>query len=89
MNRVVALKNHKNRIVTTVPRFRASPRHGGVRQFLEFFSHLNRRTKKPCFGVAAFIATVNDEPSLIISYYHDLQGKSCIMLMLPISIIVK
>jgi hypothetical protein len=27
----------KIKIVTTVPRLRASPRHGGARQFLEFF----------------------------------------------------
>jgi len=67
--------NYENRFVTTVPRLRASPGHGGARRFFAFFCHLNRRTKKPCFGAAAFIAMVNDEPSLIISDYHDFHGK--------------
>jgi hypothetical protein len=37
MNRVFALKTMKIKIGTTVPRLRASQRHGGARQFLEFF----------------------------------------------------
>jgi hypothetical protein len=57
--------NHENRIVTTVPRIRASPRHGGARQFLEFFSHLNRRGVAPS-GAAALIATVNN---VLLSLY--------------------
>ena len=73
--------NHENRIVTTVPRIRASPRHGGARQFLEFFSHLNRRGGAPS-GAAAFIATINNVLSLIISLYHDLHGKRTLFLRL-------
>jgi len=29
--------NYENRLVTTVPHLRASPRHGGARRFLAFF----------------------------------------------------
>jgi len=50
-------------------------RHGGARRFQHFFSHLNRRGGTPS-GVAAVIAIVNDDPSLIISDYHDFHGKS-------------
>jgi hypothetical protein len=67
--------NHKNRLVTSVHRLKASPRHGGARRFQHFFSHLNRRGGAPS-GAAAFIAMVNEEPSLIISDYHDFHGKS-------------
>jgi hypothetical protein len=67
--------NHENRLVTSVPCLNASLKHGGARRFQHFFSHLNR-CEAPCFGAAAFIAMVNDEPSLIISDYHDFQGKS-------------
>jgi hypothetical protein len=56
--------HHENRIITIVPRLRASSRHGRARQFLEFFRHLNRRGGVPS-GAAEFIAMVNDEHSLI------------------------
>ena len=42
--------NYENRLFTTVPRLRASPRHGGARRFFAFFSHLNRRTGSPVGG---------------------------------------
>jgi hypothetical protein len=67
--------NHENRLVTSVPRFKASPRYGRARRFQHFFSHINRRGV-PCFGAVAFIAMVNDDPSLIISDYHDFHKKS-------------
>jgi hypothetical protein len=41
---------------------------------LRIFSHINRRGGASS-GTAVFIAMVNDDPSLILSYYHDLQGK--------------
>jgi hypothetical protein len=66
---------HENRLVTSVPRLKASPRHGRARRFQHFFSHLNRRGGA-LFGAAAFIAMENDNLSLIISDYHDLHGKS-------------
>jgi hypothetical protein len=69
-------KSNENQIVITVPRLRASPRHGGAR-FFEFFSHFNHRHRKPRWGAAAVIATVNDDPSFIISDYYDYHGKSC------------
>jgi hypothetical protein len=66
---------HESRLVTNFPRLKASPRHGGAKRFQHFFSHLN------CRGgalprAAAFIAMKNDNPSLMISDYHDLHGKS-------------
>jgi hypothetical protein len=42
--------NHENRLVTIVPRIRASPRRGGARRFFCIFSHLNRRTGNPVLG---------------------------------------
>jgi hypothetical protein len=66
---------HENRLVTSVPRFKASHRHDGARRFQHFFSHLNRRGGAP-LGAAAFIAMENNDPPLIISDYHDFQEKS-------------
>jgi hypothetical protein len=41
-----------------------------------FFIHLNRRAGAP-LRAAAFIALVNDEPSLSIADYHEFHGKLC------------
>jgi hypothetical protein len=67
--------NHENRIVTRVPRIRASleVRRGKVVYCI--FSHLNRLGGAPS-GAAAFIAMVKDEPALIISDFFDFLGKS-------------
>jgi len=75
MNQSSSHLNHENRLVTSVPRLKASLKHGGARRFQHFFSHLNRRGGAPS-GAAAFIAMVNEESSLIIFDYHDFHGKS-------------
>jgi hypothetical protein len=66
---------HENRLVTSVPRLKASSRHDGPRRFQHFFSHLNRRGCAP-LGAAVFIALEHNDPPLIISDYHDFQEKS-------------
>ena len=70
---------YENRLVTSVPRLKASPRHGGARRFQHFFSHLNRRGGAPS-GTAAFIAMLNDDPSLIISIIMIFMGNPLLSL---------